>query len=108
MFLVQLLRETEGQLHPLVDVHPHLPCVAQVMVDVLNVPGKMASLCCQAEVVLLVVHRQVAHLVLCCYEAPHLLGEVANPLLLMLEYQPVATLLQFISRLDLFTPSTIT
>lgn len=34
MFLVKLLWETEGQLHPLVDVHPHLPCVAQVMVDV--------------------------------------------------------------------------
>ena len=47
----------------------------------------MASLCCQAEVVLLVVHRQDAHLVLCCYEAPHLLGEVPNPLLLMCEYE---------------------
>ena len=48
----------------------------------------MRDRCCQAEVALLVVHRQDAHLVLCCYEAPHLLGEVANPLLLMLEYQP--------------------
>ena len=29
-----------------------------------------------------------AHLILCCCEAPPLLGEVANPMLLMLEYQP--------------------
>ena len=48
----------------------------------------MASLRSQAEVVLLLVLRQAAHLILCCYEAPHLLGEEANPLLLMLEYQP--------------------
>jgi hypothetical protein len=34
MFLVKLLWETDGQLHPLADVHSHLPCVAQVMVDV--------------------------------------------------------------------------
>ena len=44
--------------------------------------------CSQAEVVLLLVLRQAAYHIMCCYEAPHLLGEVANPLLLMLEYQP--------------------
>ena len=59
MFLVKLLWQTEGQLHPLVDVHPHLPYVAQVMVDVLNVCDKIASLCSQAEVVHLLELRQV-------------------------------------------------
>jgi hypothetical protein len=44
----------------------------------------MDSLCSQAKGVLL----QAAHLILCCYGALHLLGEVANPLLIMLEYQP--------------------
>ena len=48
----------------------------------------MDSLCSQAEGVLLVVLMQVAHLILCCYGALHLLDEVANPLPLMLEYQP--------------------
>jgi hypothetical protein len=48
----------------------------------------MDSLCSQAEGVLLVVLMQVAHLILCCYGALHLLDEVANPLPLMFEYQP--------------------
>ena len=30
----------------------------------------------------------IAHHILCCCEAPPLLGEVANPMLLMLESQP--------------------
>ena len=30
----------------------------------------------------------IAHLILCCCESPPLLGEVANSMLLMLEYQP--------------------
>ena len=48
----------------------------------------MHSLCSQAEGVLLVVLMQAAHLILFCYGALHLLGEVASPLLIMLEYQP--------------------
>ena len=47
----------------------------------------MDSLCSQAEGVLLVVLMQAAHIILCCYGALHLLGEVASPLLIMLEYQ---------------------
>ena len=64
MFLVKLLRHRKGQLRPLVHVHPELPCVAQVIVDDLNVSDKMVSLCCQAEVVLLLVLRQSTHLIM--------------------------------------------
>ena len=86
MFLVQFLWETEGELQPLVDVHPHLPCVTQVMVNILDIPGKMTSLCSKTQVVLLLVLRQAANLVLRGYKAPHLLGEVANPLFPMFQY----------------------
>ena len=85
MLLVKLLWKTEGQLHPLVDVKPDLPSVTKVMVDCLDVPSKVTSLCSQAKVVILLVLRQTANLILCCYEAPHLLGEVTHSLLLMLE-----------------------
>jgi hypothetical protein len=73
MFLVKLLWETDGQLHSIVDVHPHLPCVAQVMVDVTSQLEHLHEGQVMARL-LLVVRSQDAHLVLCCYEAPHLLG----------------------------------
>ena len=64
MFLVHLVRQTEGELHPLVDVEPHLAVEAELVVDGLNVPGQVRPLHRQAVGVLLLVLGEAAHLVL--------------------------------------------
>ena len=41
MRLVNFVRQTEGELHPLVDVEPHLARVTDVIVDGLDVPREV-------------------------------------------------------------------
>ena len=58
------------------------------MTNILDIPGNMTSLCNKTEVVLLLILQQAANLVLRGYKAPHLLGEIANPLFLMFQFKP--------------------
>ena len=41
MLLVNFVRKTERQFHPLVDIEPDLAIETEVMVDGLNVPGQV-------------------------------------------------------------------
>ena len=55
MLFVNFVRQTEGELHPLVYVEPDLAITADVVVNCLDVPGQVRSLNSQAVWVLLLM-----------------------------------------------------